>query len=247
MPYCDTHQAIARLCNLNSNKNSGPPQDPVWFSPPAASHLKLAITGKQIAFHCSLGPSLTITFIMFSILCHFKKEFTSSLDVETYTSPTFETQMWPWMSTIIESIDERNLFLKAHKGTDHEKRHTISAATRSKKTSLGSLANITLMFISSLAMFLDRGQSAQRTEPLDEFRPLVVQHFHLQTEEETYNVTFLPPPALLNLLPKQINIHSHLGDALHSLLERVTITAYPSTLNQGVLWPWVADIPSQQL
>lgn len=137
--------------------------------------------------------------------------------------------------------------LKVHKGMDHEKRHTISAAARSKKTSLGSLANITLMFISSLATFLYRGRSTQRTEPLGGFRSLVVQHFHLQTEEEAYDVTFLPPPALLNFLPKQVNIHSHLGEALHSLLEHVTITAYPSTLNQGVLWPWVADIPSRQL
>lgn len=114
-----------------------------------------------------------------------------------------------------------------------------------KKNSLGSLA---LMFISSLATFLDRGRSTQRTEPPGGVRSLVVQHFHLQTEKAAaYDVTFLPPPALLNLLPKQVNIHSHLGEALHSLLEHVTITAHLSTSNQGVLWPCVADVPSRQL
>lgn len=119
------------------------------------------------------------------------------------------------MRTIIESIDERNSFLKAHKGTDREKRHTISAAARSKKNpSLVSLASIALMFISSLAAFLVRGWSPQRTEPPGGVRSLVVHHFHLQRKKEAaYDVTFLPPPALLNLLPKQVNIHSHLGEA----------------------------------
>lgn len=37
------------------------------------------------------------------------------------------------MRTIIETIDERTSFLKAHKGTDREKRHTFSAAVGSKK------------------------------------------------------------------------------------------------------------------
>lgn len=50
------------------------------------------------------------------------------------------------------------------------------------------------------------------------------------------------------MLPSfQLQHHPHLGEAFHSLLEHVTITAHLSTSNQGVLWPRVANIPSWQL